>query len=124
MSLTPTEIAVLRAVARLEDMGRELLVFHTIYCASERDLGEPASRREHRRRHKAVERALTALESEGQLDCATFYLKHVWTITSAGRDFLDALDSPTPLRPTIRTRLSGLAERVLQRVSIHPDGVL
>lgn len=124
MGLNETELAVLRAVARLEDMGRELLVFHTIYCASERDLGEPASRREHRRRRKAVERALTALENEGQLDCTSFYLKHVWTITQAGRDLLTSLDTPTPLRPTVRTRLSGLAERVARRVAILPDGVL
>lgn len=116
--------AVLRALARLEEQGRELIAFHTIYCAVTRELGEPESRREHSRRCKLVERALTALEDGGQLQLDTFYLKHVWSVTEHGHELLAALDTPALLRPSVRTRLSGLAERVGRRVAIPADGVL
>lgn len=122
--LNETTRAVLRAVSRLEEQERELIAFHTVYCASERDLGEPKGRREHRRRWKTVDRALTTLEDGGQLSLATFYLKHVWSVTEAGRDLLAALEAPPSLRPTVRGRLSGLAERVGRRVAILPDSVL
>lgn len=123
-ALPPTELAVLRAVLGYERHGREVVYFHAVYCRTERDLGKPKSKREHRRRRKAVEQALSQLERGGQLAMETFYLKHTWKTTESGRELLAEIDAPPPMRPSVRARLSGLAERAMRRSAIGISGVL